>query len=246
MEESPAYTLQRVKYANNPDREFVSFFKGTTQPRRAVMVVHGHRGDSWQSIGLWGVPLADEGFLVIAPTLVGYASGTGERADFCGPKTVSDLTAVVAHIRNHYDLLALGLWGVSRGAISASLLAAKHPDWFQAIVLQAGAYDFKTFYEQTLPDIRTNIEQEIAPLNEDAFRERSSLESMGHVKAPVLVLHGLYDKNVPKEQAERLVDVLKANHVQHRAEFVDAKHYITEQTLQTSTIPFLREHILTR
>jgi dipeptidyl aminopeptidase/acylaminoacyl peptidase len=243
MEET-IYTIERIPYAAATRREFLLFYKGAARPDRCILFLHGHGDDAWRSLPHWATPLADTGFLVILPTLVGYASIKGERSDFGGPRTISDLETVVEQSREILKIWRLGLWGISRGAMAAALVASNHPDWFDAIVLQAGTYDFRSSYETTLPRIRENIDREVSHLDDEAFRQRTSLVKIGRVKAPILVLHGIHDESVPVEQAYRLKEALDRSGADYHLELVDSNHYITQQTLTSSTLPFLRKHIL--
>ncbi len=237
------YTLKRIPYGATVTREYLLFFQGTTPPSCAVIFIHGHGDNAWTGIGQWGKALADNGFLAVLPSLLGYAGIQDEQADYGGKRTREDLNAVAEHVRRTLAPNSLGLWGISRGAMSASLLAAEQPTLFDAIVLQAGTYDFGSFYETTHPGIRANIEKEIGTIDSASIAERSSLQRFAEVKAPTLILHGQNDSNVSADQARALGEVMSSSGTDYQLEIVEGEHYITRQTQDAFTLPFLKKHL---
>jgi dipeptidyl aminopeptidase/acylaminoacyl peptidase len=103
----------------------------------------------------------------------------------------------------------VGLYGNSRGAIVASMVATKDPP-LAAVVLGAGAYNFFSWYPTPLRGIDANIEREPGT-SAEAFRARSAMYHADKIRVPVLLLHGAQDARVPVQQWDALAEKLAAN-----------------------------------
>src|SRR6266536_1590877 len=152
---------------------------------------------------------AQQGFASLAVTEPGFGKSEG-KADFMGPKSIEAFAVGFKRFRREHfvDAEKMGVYGYSRGGMAASLLTVKLGKAVKAAVFGAGAYDFKKAYDETKFDsIRENIKTETG-LTEKAIRERSSILQMQKLKAPVLIIHGANDENVPTNQALLLSDRL--------------------------------------
>ncbi len=152
---------------------------------------------------------AQQGFASLAVTEPGFGKSEG-KADFMGPKSIEAFAVGFKRFRREHfvDAEKMGVYGYSRGGMAASLLTVKLGKAVKAAVFGAGAYDFKKAYDETKFDsIRENIKTETG-LTEKAIRERSSILQMQKLKAPVLIIHGANDENVPTNQALLLRDRL--------------------------------------
>jgi dipeptidyl aminopeptidase/acylaminoacyl peptidase len=109
------------------------------------------------------------------------------------------------------DSKRVALYGYSRGAIVASMVATRDPR-LAAVVLGAGAYDFFSWYPTPLPGIDANIRLETGASTE-AFRARSAIYPAEQIRAPVLLLHGAQDERIPVQQAEAFAEKLRASGV---------------------------------
>src|SRR5262249_13862437 len=140
----------------------------------------------------------------------GFGKSAGE-TDFVGPKTLAALEAGFRKFRGepYVDGSRMGVFGYSRGAMAASLLAVRMKEAeLRAAVFAAGIYDFRRAYDDIkLPGIRENMERE-AGLSGDAVRARTSVTQMAALTCPVLILHGEKDENAPVSQAHLLRDRL--------------------------------------
>ena len=157
---------------------------------------------------------AQKGFACLAITPPGFGDSGGKR-DFMGPATID---AFAVGFRNfarapYVDAKKMGIFGYSRGAMAASLLAVKVGKEARAAVFGSGVYDFKRAYHQTrLDGIRENMKAETG-MTETAIADRSSVLQMEKLKCPVLIVHGAVDGNAPTNQAyvlrDRLVELKK-------------------------------------
>ncbi len=197
-----------------------------------VLLVPGYQGRAVDYLHL-GRLLAAEGIASVAVTQPGFGKSNG-KADYVGPKTIAALTAGFNKLKQEkfVDPKRMGIFGYSRGGMAASLLAVKLKD-LKAVVLGAGVYDFKRAYDEIkIEGITANMKRE-SGMTEKAIKERSSVLQMHRLQAPVLILHGEKDENVPVSQAlllrDRLTELKKdfeiklfpnAAHAIPRAEFI--------------------------
>jgi dipeptidyl aminopeptidase/acylaminoacyl peptidase len=210
-----------------------------------VLLIPGYSRTARDYLPL-GLRFAREGFACVAVTQRGFGKSTG-KPDFVGPKTVAALEAGFRKFRQepYVDGTRMGLFGYSRGAMAASLLAVRMPDTgLRAAVFAAGIYDFQKAYDEiTNPGIRANMEQE-AGLTAAAVRERSSLTKMADLVCPVLILHGDKDANAPVSQAHllatRLTDLKKEFTL---TTFPDRDHDLGRQNLYDATFAFFKRKL---
>lgn len=173
-----------------------------------VLLVPGYQGRAGDYVHL-GRLLAAEGIASMAVTQPGFGKSTGQ-ADYVGPKTIEALTTGFNKLKleKFVDSKKMGIFGYSRGGMAASLLAVKLKG-LKAVVLGAGVYDFKRAYDEIkIEGITANMKRETG-MTEEAIKERSSVFQMDRLQAPVLILHGEKDENVPVSQALLLRDRLK-------------------------------------
>jgi dipeptidyl aminopeptidase/acylaminoacyl peptidase len=85
------------------------------------------------------------------------------------------------------------------------------PDVFQAAVEMFGMPDLAEDYRLTRDRFGSWYATEMGDPVHDAalFRERSPIHSLDRVRAPLLVLQGEDDTNVPRAESDRLVDALR-------------------------------------
>jgi pimeloyl-ACP methyl ester carboxylesterase len=128
----------------------------------AVLLIPGFSKTARDYIPL-GLRFAKEGFACVAVTQRGFGKSAG-KPDFVGPKTVAALEAGFQRFRKepYVDGSRMGVFGYSRGAMAASLLAVRLKNSeVQAAVFAAGIYDFKKAYHDIkLPGIRESMERE--------------------------------------------------------------------------------------
>jgi dipeptidyl aminopeptidase/acylaminoacyl peptidase len=141
---------------------------------------------------------ASKGFFAVSISQPGYGDSQGP-ADFCGPKTQDAIVQFLKRFGTHRKIV---LWGFSRGAIVAAMIAAKHAP-VDGLVLIAGLYDF----ESALPSMPSEIVgllQKECGLTPACFSNRSALKQLANFKAKTLILHGELDDRTPFVQAREL------------------------------------------
>jgi dipeptidyl aminopeptidase/acylaminoacyl peptidase len=226
--------------------EAIAFRPATEGRFPAVLLIPGFSKTARDYIPL-GLRLGKEGFASLAVTQRGFGRSAGS-PDFVGPQTVAALEAGFRSFRAepYVDRSRMGLFGYSRGALAASLLAVRlKRTEVRAAVFAAGIYDFKKAYDDIkLPGIRANIEQE-AVLSEAAVQARTSVAKMAALPCPVLILHGERDENAPVSQAylirDRLAELKKDFELKT---FPDRDHDLGRQNLYDHTLAFFTRRLM--
>ena len=204
-----------------------------------LMMIPGHQGRATVFISL-GVVYAQQGFACFSVGQPGSGK-TQVELDFVGPKTVKAMIAGYKRFQRepYVDPAKMGIFGYSRGAMAAALMATKLKG-VKAVVLGAGVYDFKKAYDDVkIEGIRQNMLAETG-MTEKAIRDRSAVLQADRITAPVLILHGEKDENVPVSQAllmrDRLVELKKDFEIKL---FPDAKHGWLGPDFNSATLDFL-------
>jgi dipeptidyl aminopeptidase/acylaminoacyl peptidase len=223
--------------------EAVSFRPVGEGPFPGVLLIPGYQRTALDQIPL-GVTLASEGFAAAAVTQPGFGRSQG-KADYVGPDTLKALAEGFRRLgREPYvDARRMGIYGYSRGAMAASLLAVEL-DGVRAAVFGAGIYDFKRAHDEVkIEGIRRNMEDETG-MTAEAVRARSSILRMKNLKCPVLILHGEKDENVPVSQALLLRDKLTELKKEFEIKlFPDRPHSIGAQEVADLTLDFFKRKL---
>lgn len=195
---------------------------GGEAARPGILLVPGYSRGARDYLS-FAVRLARSGFACLAVTQPGFGASSGP-SDFAGPRTVRALSAGLDRFRREscVDSTRLGVFGFSRGAMAASLLAVQRGD-LGAAVLGAGIYDLaRAWKEIEDPGIRDHIERE-AGVSGESFRDRSCVWRAAGFAGPVLILHGKQDRNAPVSQAHLLAERLTALDKRHELVIFDGE-----------------------
>ena len=217
-------------------------------PYPAILLIHGHQeqvrngGEAFFQTGRLGI-LARQGYVAASVSQPGYGNSDGP-PDYCGPVTQDAALLALEFLRKQtfVNPNKVALYGYSRGAIVASMVATKDAK-LAAVVLGAGAYDFATWYPTPLRGIDANIRQE-AGTSAEAFRARSAVYHVEKIAAPVLLLHGAQDERIPVRQAEIFFEKVKAHGIPVKLKiFPAATHGIPINEQYNEIYPFLAEFL---
>ena len=160
--------------------------------------------------------LVAEGVAVFAPNVRG-SGGYGRTfaaADDLDRRfvAITDVRAVVEFLVSAglADPSRIGVSGRSYGGYLTLVALAWFPELFAVGVDVCGISDFATFYARTEPWI---AEAAITKYGDPAvdgalLRELSPIHQVDRITAPLLVVHGAYDTNVPLIEAEQVVAAL--------------------------------------
>ncbi|MGH3835504.1 MAG: prolyl oligopeptidase family serine peptidase [Pseudonocardiaceae bacterium] len=161
--------------------------------------------------------LLSYGVAVFAPNVRG-SSGYGRAfvdADV-GPRrfaAIDDVADLVGYLVDAglADPAALGCAGRSYGGYLTVAAMVSYPELFRVGVNLCGIIDFQTFFAHTEPWIAAAAVTRYGDPHRDAklLRELSPIHRIGQLSAPLLVVHGGQDTNVPVIEAEQLVAALR-------------------------------------
>ncbi|MEU4157459.1 S9 family peptidase [Actinoplanes sp. NPDC026670] len=199
------------------------FTPRTAGPHPVVVWLHGGpeaqerpgHGPLFQS-------LADRGIAVFAANVRG-SSGFGRSfvdADNGALRhaAIEDVRTCVAYLRDAGIAGRVGVMGRSYGGYLTLAALTRFPELFDVGVDICGMSDFSTFYEHTEPWIASAAVSKYGHPVHDAelLRELSPIHSIDRLRAPLLVVHGANDTNVPVIEAEQVVAALAARDHPHR------------------------------
>lgn len=156
------------------------------------------------------IQFASEGFIVMAPFYRGNQGGEGNE-DFAGNDRYDAISSIELLKRHqHVNPNRIHVFGFSRGGVMA-LLAGILSAHVCSIVTWGGVSDmFLTYVERE--DLRRMMKRVIGgtPTKFPArYVWRTPLYELEKIDAPVLIIHGVKDKNVSVEHAYRLEKRLK-------------------------------------
>ena len=225
-------------------------------------VIHLHGGPEAQERPVYNSlfqSLVAAGLAVFAPNVRG-SSGFG-RAFGCADDREGRYAAIadVAACAN-YLLTAgiaqagrIGCAGRSYGGYLTLAAMVRYPEMFAAGVDICGIANFATFYAHTEPWIAAAAASKYGDPVADAalLHDLSPIHRIDRLSAPLLVVHGAHDTNVPLEESEQVVAALAARGTPHRyLLFEDEAHELLQTdnrvTFVQATVAWLAHHLLNR
>ncbi|MEU4557059.1 prolyl oligopeptidase family serine peptidase [Actinoplanes sp. NPDC023936] len=227
-----------------------------TEPYPTVVWLHGGpeaqerpgHGPLFQS-------LVNRGIAVFAPNVRG-SSGFGRSfvdADNGDRRyaAVEDVRTCVEHLRKIGVAGAVGCMGRSYGGYLTLAALTTFPSLFSVGVDVCGMSNFETFYEHTEPWIAAAAVSKYGdPVHDaDLLRDLSPINRIDQLRAPLLVVHGENDSNVPVIEAEQVVAALAARGVEHRyLLFPDEGHELLHRSSRAEylrvVLEWLDEHLV--
>ncbi|WP_231618867.1 S9 family peptidase [Nonomuraea sp. SBT364] len=187
----------------------------------APFLVHLHGGPEDQERPTFN-PLYQHllacGIGVFAPNVrgsAGYGRAFREADDrerrFRAIDDVADCVAELVRL-GAADPSRIACMGWSYGGYLTLAALVTHPALFRAGVNVCGMADFGTFYARTDPWVAAAAVREYGhpDTDRDLLRALSPLRSFDRLRAPLLVVHGRHDTNVPFHQAEQMLEAAAA------------------------------------
>ena len=198
--------------------------RGTLGPTPTLIWLHG--GPEAQERPVFQPlfqALAAAGIAVFAPNVRGSA-GFGRafsRADDMALRVaaIDDVRAVVDFLSRSglADPARIGVAGRSYGGYLTLAALVRYPDLFRVGVDVCGMADLQTFYAETEPWIAEAATTKYGDPRTDAelLRRLSPIHRIDRLTAPLLVVHGRHDTNVPVCEPEQVVAALRERGVPH-------------------------------
>ncbi len=191
-------------------------------PRQAVSpaIVYVHGGPTSQTVNSFSriiQYMANQGYIVIAPN---YRGSTGYGKEFqqanlfdMGGGDLQDVLAAADWIKQtgYVDPKKLILMGGSYGGYMTMMGVTKAPDVWAGGVPIVPFVNWFTEIENEDPVLQ---QSDLATMgdpvkNKALFEDRSPINFIDRVKAPLLLLAGGHDPRCPKTEAQQVVDAIK-------------------------------------
>ena len=191
---------------------------GFTKPGPVVLSFHGGpEGQERPAFRADYQALLASGIAVFAPNIRG-SSGFGKK--FMSLDNHAGRFDANKDIKAAADFLLeegigakgrLGIMGGSYGGYVVMVAVTEYPDLFAAGANLFGMVNFETFFAQSTPWMGAISTGEYGDpkTQRQLLRDLSPIHKLDRVKAPLLVMHGANDTNVPVVEAEQVVGVLK-------------------------------------
>ncbi len=187
--------------------------------------------------------LQQRGYAVVLVSLPGSGASSGP-PDWCGPATRAALETALRKLASlpGVDPAKLVVWGQSRGATAAALLATAHPE-LKAVVLESATYDLAAAWRAGTPELRAEIEAE-AGADSTQWKSRSLLLNAKRIRTPVVLFHGEDDSIAPPASAHAFEAALLAAGTPVEAHyFAQRGHDLPPGSVRTQGMLFLRARL---
>ena len=208
-----------LTYESEDERDIGALLYETRdEPGPAVVYVHG--GPTVQTrrgFNIYLQFLVSEGYTVLAPNYRG-STGRGRafrnliREDWGGMEQV-DIRRGAEWLagRDSVDPERIAVVGGSYGGYSAYCQMTMHPEPWAAGVARVGMSDLQALYEESMPHFKSVLEDMLGDPedNERLYRERSAINHVENIQAPISIIHGVNDPRCPISQARLFRDALE-------------------------------------
>ena len=212
-----------------------------TPPYPALILLHGFAGHAHNLVGLARRASAN-GYAALALSLRGWLGSEGENDQ--GLRQPLDVLAAIDWLakRPMVDAKRIGLVGSSMGG-QVALLAAAHKPPIGAVASYFAPTDLARWREAN-PYIRDYLDDLCGP---EGLPVRSPILRVAQIDAPVLLIHGDSDENVPVDQTLSMAKALSEHGKDVETLIVPgATHYFNEQEYGIALrklFEFLRRHL---
>ena len=211
---------------------YVPFNMARNGQNAAIVYIHG--GPTAQSMNSFNrfIQFAvNQGYMVLAPNYrgsSGYGKGFQQANLFdMGGGDLQDVLAGVDWIKQtgHLDPKKIAVMGASYGGYLSMLAVTKAPEiWAAGVPI----VPFVNWFTEIAHEDPVLQQSDLATMgdpvkNKALYEERSPINFVDQIKAPLILLAGGHDPRCPKEEAQQVVDAVKK-----RGGIVDSKIYENE------------------
>ena len=184
-----------------------------------MLWIHGGpEGQDTLSWDPWALYLAQNGYVVLTPNYRG-STGYGEKfrnlnVEDSGGGEVVDVSQGAAFLvaQGYADKSRIGIGGGSHGGTMVAYEVTKEPDVFHAAIEMYGVVDRTVFVDRTnRPSaVRWMMKMGGTPEEKPAvYRKADIIPDVPKITAPLLVLHGEDDPQVPPYESQLFTSALK-------------------------------------
>jgi dipeptidyl aminopeptidase/acylaminoacyl peptidase len=222
-----AQVPERVTWKSKDGKEIAGILytpRGAKAGAKLPAVVWVHGGPEGQDVfraDVWAQYLAQAGYVVLEPNYRG-SNGYGEtfrnlNIEDSNGAEVDDVATGAEYLvtRGLADPARLAIGGGSHGGTMVAYMVVHYPDLFAAAIELYGVVDRKLFVERTNPPSATRWMMKMGgtPTEKpEIYRRANVLLQVDKVKAPILVMHGENDPQVPPANSAVFVKTLKEHH----------------------------------
>jgi dipeptidyl aminopeptidase/acylaminoacyl peptidase len=211
---------------------YVPFNMARNGQNAAIVYIHGGpTSQTMNSFNRFVQYAANQGYMVLAPN---YRGSTGYGKEFqqanlfdMGGGDLQDVLAGVDFIKQtgHLDPKKIAVMGGSYGGYLSMMSVTKAPDVWAAGVPIVPFVNWFTEIENEDPVLQQSDLATMGDVvkNKALYEDRSPINFIDHIKAPLLLLAGGHDPRCPKSETQQVVDAIKK-----RGGTVDYKVYENE------------------
>ncbi|MGA8340489.1 MAG: S9 family peptidase, partial [Candidatus Sulfotelmatobacter sp.] len=197
---------------------YVPFNMARNGQNAAIVYIHGGpTSQTMNSFNRFVQYAANQGYMVLAPN---YRGSTGYGKEFqqanlfdMGGGDLQDVLAGVDWIKQtgHLDTKKIAVMGGSYGGYLSMMAVTKAPEVWAAGVPIVPFVNWFTEIENEDPVLR---QSDLATMgdpvkNKALYEERSPINFIDQIKAPLMLLAGGHDPRCPKSETQQVVDAIK-------------------------------------
>jgi dipeptidyl aminopeptidase/acylaminoacyl peptidase len=197
---------------------YVPFNMARNRQNAAIVYIHGGpTSQTMNSFNRFIQYAANQGYMVLAPN---YRGSTGYGKEFqqanlfdMGGGDLQDVLAGVDWIKQtgHLDPKKIAVMGGSYGGYLSMMAVTKAPEVWAAGVPIVPFVNWFTEIENEDPELR---QSDLATMgdpvkNKALFEDRSPINFIDQIKAPLMLLAGGHDPRCPKSETQQVVDAIK-------------------------------------
>lgn len=204
-----------------------------------ILFFHGHqvgtRTGGWET-PRYLLPLLVQGYRIFVPSILGYGGTTGE-PDYCGPNTMQRIFNTMQGFITETPHII----GASRGGTLAILFSEYFPELTRSCTAISGVYDLELLLAQTNDEkLKQNILIETGGTS-DAYRKRNPKILWQKMSAPLHLIHGAKDDQIPVSQAELFGTFLRSKGLSPTVTIIEnAGHRLfSDNFFKKTVIPFM-------
>jgi dipeptidyl aminopeptidase/acylaminoacyl peptidase len=222
VDEHEMVEAELIYYKSFDNKEIPAFFYKPSISGNYPCLLWLHGGPASQHFNGWNPFIqlvVSRGISVLAPNIRG-STGQGRDVEYAlyrnwGGPDLEDVAAAAEYLRNldSIDSNRIAIGGGSYGGYITMMALVKYPDLWAAGINAVGPVNLASFYKNTTPWMRNLLIDKygfIEPEKDEKFYyERSPVNFIENLKAPLLLIYNEKDVRVPVSEMEQLLEKLK-------------------------------------